>query len=226
MRRSLVIAALILAACGGNSETTTTTAAPLLTTLPDIAEPEPSSTTTTETPPATTSTTTTTTTLPPNAAPDFGLTQIVFGEAAFVVITNWGNATGSLDGFWLCQPPSDESLPDVELRSGEQAVIGLAGTPPPELAGMAEVVDIGPVLGELDPTGGEIALYLGSGCDDPESIVAYVQWGEPGHQGAEIAVAAGIWDGGAVTVFDEAPSISSGVHPATQSSDWSADVGG
>jgi len=102
----------------------------------------------------------------------------------------------------------------------------LADTPPPELSGMAAVVDMGPALGILDPAGGEVALYLGSNFDDPASIIAYVEWGEPGQQRSAVAQAAGIWDGGAVEVFDEAPSISSGVHPATSSSDWAADVGG
>ncbi len=224
MRRSLVFAALILAACSANSETTTTTTPPLPTTLGEVAQPAPT-TTTSEVPPSTTATTTTTT-LPPNAAPDFGLTQVVFGDAALVVITNWGNAPGTLDGHWLCQFPAYQSLPGVELGPGEQVVIGLADIPPPDLAGMAAVVDLGPALGSLDPAGGEIALYLGSEFGDSESIVAYVEWGEPGHERAEVGIAAGIWDGGSVPVFDEAPSISSGVHPATSSSDWSADVGG
>lgn len=224
MRRSLVLAALILAACSSNSETTTTVP-PLPTTLADVTTTAPS-TTTTVTPPPTTTTTTTTTTLPPNAAPDFGLTQVVFGDAAFVVITNWGNDSGTLDGYWLCQFPAYESLPDVELGPGEQALVGLADSPPPDLAGMAAVVDLGPALGALDPLDGEIALYLGPNFDDPESIIAYVEWGEPNHQRASVATTAGIWDGTAVEVFDEAPSISSGVHPAVSNSDWSADVGG
>ena len=224
MRRSTVVAALILAACSGNSQTTTTTTPPLPTTLADVVAPEPS-TTTTEAPPPTT-TTTTTTTLPPNAAPDFGLTQIVFGDAAFVVITNWGAAAGTLDGYWLCQFPAYEALPAVELGPGEQVLIGLASNPPPELAGMAAVIDLGPALGMLDPEDGEVALYASSNFDDPDSITAYVEWGAPGHPRAPVAITAGIWEEGTVAVFDEAPSISSGVHPATSSGDWSADIGG
>lgn len=224
MRRSLVVAALILAACSGNSETTTTVAPPLPTTLPDVTTPQPT-TTTTAAPPSTT-TTTTTTTLPPNAAAEFGLTQVVFGEGALVVITNWGSAPGNLDGYWLCQFPSCAALPEIELGPGDQALIGLATAEPPNLAGISAVVGLGPTLGVLAPTDGEIALYRSDSFDDPASIVAYVEWGEPGHERAAVAVAAGIWEGGAVAVFDEAPSISSGVYPALNSSDWSADVGG
>ena len=233
MRRFLVvIAALILAACSGNSQTATTPPLPLPTTLPAVTAPQ-TTTTTTVAPPSTTTTTTTTSTLPPNAAADFGLTQIVFGEAALVIVTNWGNAPGNLDGYWLCQSSSYASLPEIELAPGEQALIGLATAEPPALAGIREIVDLGPVLGVLDPMGGEVALYRDDGVadpaaifDDPAKIVAYVAWGDADHQRAAVAAAAGIWDEGAVAVFDEAPSISSGVHPAVTSNDWAADVGG
>lgn len=186
----------------------------------------PTSSTTTTVPPATTTTTTTTTTLPPNAAAAFGLTQVVFGESSFVVVTNWGNDRGNLEGQWLCQFPSYISLPDIELGPGEQALIGLAGTPPPDLAGMVVTVDLGPAIGNFDANSGEVALYADSSFDDPESMVAYVEWGEPGHARAEVAIAAGLWTGGAVAVFDDAPSISTGVFPSISEADWAADVGG
>ncbi len=194
------------------------------TSLADIViEPTPTTTATTS---STTTTTTTTTTLPPNAAAEFGFTQVVFGESSFVVITNWGNAPGNLEGYWLCQFPSYEPLPRIELAPGEQALIGLAPDPPPELAGMATIVDLGPAIGLFNADSGEVALYRDQAFDDPESMIAYVEWGEPGHPRAEVAIAAGLWDDSAVDVFDEAPSISSGVHPATSSSVWFADVGG
>lgn len=225
MRRAVLIVTLIFAACGGDSETSaTSTPAPTLTSLAAAAPPASSTTSTAAA--TTTTTTTTTTTLPPNAAAAFGLTQVVFDQSSFVVITNWGNDVGNLDGHWLCQFPSYVSLPDVELAPGEQALIGLAGTPPPDLAGMAAVVDLGPVVGEFSAESGEIALYTDSSFDNPDSIVAYVEWGEPGHGRSSVAIAAGLWAEGAVEVFDEAPSISSGVFPATSASDWFADVGG
>ena len=171
--------------------------------------------------------------MPINAAADFGLTLVVFGDAALVVITNWGNAPGDLDGHWLCQLPSCESLPAIELAPGQQALIGLAAAEPPSLAGISAIVDLGPALGVLDPAGGEVGLYESDLVDDPAeiiedpaNIVAYVAWGESDHPGSTVAGAAGVWDGSAVVVFDEAPSISSGVYPAVSSSDWSADVGG
>ena len=225
MRRAVLIATLIFAACGSDSEATTTPPPPPLTSLPAEAPPTTIAAVT-EAPTTIAPTTTTTTTLPPNAAAEFGLTQIVFGDSSFVVITNWGNDTGTLDGYWICQFPSYKSLPDIELAPGEQALLGLARTPPPDLAGMAAVVDLGPVIGEFDPISGEVGLYTDSSFDDPESIVAYVEWGEAGHTRAPVAIAAGIWSDEAVEVFDDAPSISSGVFPVLSHLDWSADVGG
>ena len=224
MRRATLIILILLAGCGGTTESTTTPPPPTLTTLEEaVVEPAP---TTTAAPTTTTTTTTTTTAIPPNAAAEYGLTQVVFGDSAFVVITNWGNAPGSLLGYWICQATSYMALPDVELDPGKQVLIGLARTPPPELAGMAATIFLGPAIGELSPAAGEVALFNAADFENPEAIDAYVQWGEPDQDASAIAEAAGIWDGGAVEVFDEAPSISSGVFPAFSSNDWFADVGG
>ena len=143
-----------------------------------------------------------------------------------MVITNWGDGTGNLEGYWLCQDQLYKSLPDIELGPGEQALLGLSRTPPPELAGMAANLFLGPTIGELDPKSGEVALFSSTAFDDPDAIVAYVEWGEPGHSRSSVAIEAGVWSEGAVVVFDEAPSISSGVFPATGSGSWFADIGG
>lgn len=228
MRRAALIAFLILASCSGDSQTSETEApAPTLTTLAPANTLAPTTTTTTE--PAnttTTSTTTTTTTLPANAAAAFGLTQIVFGEGGFVVITNWGNGTGTLLGYWLCQDLSYMALPDINLAPGEQAVVGLSKSPPPDLAGMTATVDLGPAIGVLALDSGEVALYDAAAFDEAEHIVAYVEWGEGSHSRSVLAVEAGVWEEGAVAVFDDAPSISSGVYPATSNLSWFADIGG
>lgn len=225
MRRILLVAVLIFASCGGDGQTAETTLpAPDLTTLPD-AEPQPTTaapaTTTTST-----TTTTTTTTVPPNAAPAFALSQVVFGEGAFVIITNWGNDVGTLAGLWLSQGTSAQELPDAELAPGQQALVGLAAQAPPDLAGMAAVVDLGPTLGAVDPESGEIGLHLGEDTDDAAGLISYVAWGTGPHLTAELATTAGLWDGAAVEIFDQAPSISTGLYPATLGMDWSADLGG
>ena len=235
MRRAVLIAALILASCSGDGQTTeTVTPAPTLTSAPSGGESVPhdgegdSATVddTSATPPASDPSAAATTTLPPNAAPEFGLSQVVFGESAFLVITNWGNAPGTLDGLWLSQGTSYQALPGVELAPAEQVLIGVAAAPPPDLTGLAAIIDLGPAIGEVTAMSGEVGLHAGTSFDDPDALLAYVAWGDGPHQRAELATSAGLWDGTAVAVIDDAPSISTGIYPATASIDWSADVGG
>lgn len=227
MRCAALIALLILASCSGDGQTTgSTSPAPTLTTIADADPPATTTIAPTTATPSPTTTTTTTTSLPPDAAASFGLSQIVFGNSASVVITNWGNDSGTLAGFWLSQGGVFQALPDVVLAPGEQALIGLAEVPPPDLAGMAAVINLGRSIGPVSPDSGEVALHRSSEFDDPTGLVAYVEWGGGEHSRAELAVTAGIWQPGAVEVFDDAPSISSGVHPARSSEDWSVDIGG
>lgn len=227
MRRAALIALLILASCSGEGQTTEPPQpAPTLTSLADAETPTTTTAGPTTVAPSTTTTTTTTTTLPANAAADFGMSQVVFGDSASVVITNWGNDSGTLGGYWLSQGGAFQALPDVALAPGEQALIGLAEVPPPELAGMAAVIDLGRAIGVISPDSGEIALHNSDQFDDSASLVAYVEWGAGEHERAALAATAGIWEPGAVVVFDDAPSISSGVHPAISSQDWSVDIGG
>ena len=226
MRRVILTALVLLTGCSESAETTTTAPPPTLTTLGEAVVESTPPTSTTTPPETTTTSTSTTTTLPPNASAEYGLTQVVFGASAFVVITNWGNGPGNLLGHWLCQSTSYMALPNVELGPGDQVLVGLAKTPPPDLAGMAATIFLGPAIGDLAPDSGEVALFEAAAFNSPEDIVAYVQWGEQDQERSAIAVSAGIWDGGTVEVFDEAPSISSGVFPAASSSDWFADVGG
>ena len=227
MRRAALIALLILASCSADSQTAEIEPpAPTLTTLADAA---PATTTTTTAAPlteTTTTATTTSTTLPPNAAPEFGLTQIVFDQGAFIVLTNWGNDAGTLKGLWLCQELSYMALPDVTLAPGEQVAIGVSTSPPPDLAGMAATIDLGPAIGFLSPDTGEVAVYDAAAFDDAAHIIAYVAWGEGSHSRSDLAISAGAWEGDSVDVFDDAPSISTGVYPATSNLTWFADIGG
>jgi hypothetical protein len=227
MRRTALIALLILASCAGDGQTTEPPPpAPTLTTLADAELPQTSTAAPVTTIAPTTTTTPVTTTLPADAAADFGLTQVVFGDSAFVVITNWGNDSGTLRDHWLSQGDAFQALPDIALAPGEQALIGLAEIAPPELTGMAAVVDLGRAIGPVALDSGEVGLHHSSSFDDPASLVAYVAWGAGSHARAELATAADLWDQGFVAVFDNAQSISSGVHPAVSSLDWSVDIGG
>jgi hypothetical protein len=224
MRRVALICALVLVSCTGNAQPAQTSQPSPLTTLPAATT---AGTTTTTVPTTTTvSSSTTTTTLPPNATAEFALSQVVFGDLAFVIITNWGNAPGTLDGVWLSQGSAVQDLPDVELGSGEQALLGIAQDPPPDLTGMAAVVHIGPSVGAINEAGGELALHDSDSFDDPASIICYVAWGSGPHSRSEEATEAGLWDGSSVEIVDATPSISTGIYPAVHATDWAVDIGG
>lgn len=226
MRRAVLFLVLILAACGGDGETSSTVAHfPDLTTLPPATSP-PARSTSTSTTTTSTTTTSTTTTLPPNAVAEYGLSHVVFGDNPLIIITNWGNAPGTLDGHWLGQGTAFAALPPIELNPGEQALIGLGDTPPLVLAGIAATEHLGPVLGGFPVTGGEVGLFSSDDFDEPSSVVAYVAWGTAEQPIATVAVAAGVWGERTVVTTDEDPSISSGVFPATTSDDWFTDIGG
>ena len=211
--------------CGGDGETSTTAAPPPdLTPLPTATLPATSTIPPSTVPMASTTTTTTTTTLPRNAAPAFGLSQVVFGDNPSVIITNWGNAQGNLEGYWLGQDAVFEILPAIELNPGEQVLIGLGPTPPTDIAGMAVIEHLGPSLGGFQVASGEVGLFRNDSFEDPASLVAYVAWGE--HPTAEVAIVAELWGETAVATSEEDPSISTGVFPATTSDDWFTDLGG
>lgn len=143
-----------------------------------------------------------------------------------MAITNWGNDVGSLDGLWLSQGPAIQALPDLELAPGQQALLGLAADPPPDLAGIAAVAHLGLVLGEMVQDGGELALYEGDPADDAASLIDYVTWGDGPAPHAQQAIEAGIWDDASVEIIDDTPSISTGIYPAYHASDWAVDLGG
>ena len=113
-----------------------------------------------------------------------------------VIITNVGDASGNLEGHFLCQRPSYAQLPDLELGPGESVAISLGGDvflPPPGV----KTIDAAVFVGNLDAAGGEMGLYLDQSFGDADSIVAYVEWGSTGHGRSETAVA-GEYDFGSI----------------------------
>lgn len=239
MRRTWVILfalTLLTAACSSDDgdsagETTTTTVADVTTSAaaettaaPDATTPETTTTAAATTSVAAASTTTTTVAA---SAGSLALTRIVFEPAAYALITNVGGSDAELGGLWLCRRPSYEELPAMTLAPGDTLLVGLGDTPPPELAGLAGTVDLGPVLGPITGADGELGLYTGPTFGDPNAIVDYVQWGTAGHGRESVAVDAGIWaEGTFVEVPVEAVSISSAGTPGIGVDAWFADVGG
>lgn len=53
-------------------------------------------------------------------------------------------------------------------------------------------------LGGVEPSGGEIGLYLSDSFSDPEAMIEYVAWGESGHSRMDVALDAGEWADGSV----------------------------
>lgn len=134
----------------------------------------------------------------------FAITEVVFGDAASVTITNVGEGSGSLEGHFLCQRPSYDELGAIELDAGESATL-VAGD------------DFS--IGSLSAGDGEIGLYTSSNFSSSEDIVAYVEWGRDGHGRSDVAQAAGVWSG-FVATDDSTASITTNTDPATEAGHW------
>lgn len=220
------LVALVLNACGDTGGET----APVPT-----ATSAPQTTTTTAPVPATapgTTTTTTATTQPPptevtppeNATAVFSLTQVAFGDAAFVQITNTGNGPGDLGGHWLCQRPVYFEIPDVELGPGESVWIAADGGDLQFVGTVVGVLDAEGRLGSLAPASGEVALYRSNDFSSIDAIVDYVEWGTAGHGRSSVAAGAGIWpEGGFVETTADTIAITSMGGDGPES--WAPDIG-
>jgi hypothetical protein len=170
----VVSLALVAAACGSDSEadTTTTTAAATTeaTTAPEVTTTTGAAATTTE--PATT--TTEETVDPPSAT--FAISEVGFGSAGYVEITNISDAAASLDGLWLCQQPSYHELSGT-LEPGESLRLDAADSR----------------YGSLKADGGAMGLYTSAEFGSPDAIIGYVAWGPSGHGRLGVAINAGVW---------------------------------
>ncbi len=221
---------LLVAACGDGATATTIAAAPPATAAPETTTPpsETAAATTTSTAPAQT---TPSTTVPPpaDAFPAFALTQVVFGDNGYVAVTNVGDGPGDPGGHWLCQRPLYFEIPSTPLEPGE--TVWVAAGDGADLEGslgpsVTAVVSASGTLGTFKQDTGEIGLYRTGDFGSSDAIVHYVEWGEPGHGRAGVAVTAGIWpDGGFVEVPEGAVAISAAVPRAADPEDWSPDIG-
>lgn len=155
--------------------------------------------------------TTTTTTIPGTTQPipdegvalvDLQISSVAFGDTGSVTIVNNGDEDVDLNGIFLCQWPNYLDLGGI-VDGGV-------------LAAGASTDVAAQRWGGLDRASGEAALYTGQAFADAEAILAYVQWGEGGHQRASTAAEAGIWPSADdfVTPDPEFPNIESGGDPA------------
>ncbi len=171
----LVAFALVVAACSSDSEAETT---PTQATTTSEVTTTTGATTTTPEPTTTTSEATTTTSEAPVDPPSVALaiSEVGFGSAGYVEITNISDSTASLDGLWLCQQPSYHALSGT-LEPGESVRFDAADS----------------TLGALNPDGGAMGLYTSSDFASSDAIIGYVAWGPSGHGRLGVAITAEVW---------------------------------
>jgi hypothetical protein len=171
----LVVAAFALfaAACGSDSGADTTTTSATATTEASTTSEAPTTTTTSE---ATTTTEAVTTTSTAPGAAALAISEIGFGSAGYVEITNIGDSVATLDGLWLCQQPSYHEL-SGSLDPGESIRIDAADSR----------------YGDLDAGAGAMGLYISADFGSPDAIIGYVAWGPSGHGRLNVAISAGVW---------------------------------
>ena len=171
----LVAFALVVAACSSDSEAETTTTQ--ATTTSEVTTTTGATTTTPE-PTTTTSEATTTTSEDPVDPPSatLAISEVGFGSAGYVEITNISDSTASLDGLWLCQQPSYHALSGT-LEPGEGLRFDAADSR----------------YGSLNADGGAMGLYTSSDFGSSDAIIGYVAWGPSGHGRLGVAIAAEVW---------------------------------
>jgi hypothetical protein len=151
----------------------------------------------------------------------FEITTVGFTDP-MLVITNVGTESGNLGGHWICQRPTYQELPDVELAPGESVAISLGGdsfTPPAGALTIEGALD----LGSITAASGEIALYSSNSFGSADAMVSYVEWGESGHGRSATAVEAGAWDeGGFVPTTGDTAGIQQDTIFSMAASGWSS----
>jgi len=194
----LVAVALVAVACSSDAEETTTTAA--ATTTEATSAPE---TTSTAEPSTTTTAADTTTSEAPGEpmATTFAISEVVFGSAGYIEITNISDAEASLDGYWVCQQPSYHQLSGT-LQPGESIQFAAADSR----------------FGSLNADRGAMGLYTSADFGSPDAIVGYVAWGPSGHGRLQVAINAGVWTDGS-TVEATGAALISTIEPAPISAD-------
>ncbi|HDH02736.1 MAG TPA: hypothetical protein ENH15_00645 [Actinobacteria bacterium] len=169
----------------------------------------------------------------PEPVPDSGLpaqfaiTEIVFGEGGYVVITNVGGSTASVGGLALCQRPFYFTLPDIELAPLESVWVAAGDGASLTASSAVAVLTANGSLDDFSRDDGEMGLYLSSDFGSAEAIISYVEWGSAGHGRSDVAIEAGLWEADA---FIEIPDDAFGVQASAQApsgpQDWVAGLGG
>ncbi len=173
-RGALILAlslAVVLSACGDDEDTSTDDT----TTDDTTADTSTDEATTDDT---TTEDTTSEDAVSADQAGGLVITAIDFSTAE-VQLTNTSDAEIDIDGWVMCNFPTYAPISGVDpIGPGQTITVTSTVAIPAE--------------------DGELGIYTAEDFTNPEAIVAYVEWGSDGHTRAEVAVAAGIWDGTAL----------------------------
>lgn len=100
------------------------------------------------------------------------ITAVSF-EDSTVTIRNDGTEAIDFAGWRICNRPSYAAMPEETLEPGA-------------------TLDVDASAVDIRASGGEFGLYTSSSFDNPDDMVAYVQWGGPDNGRASVAVAAGL----------------------------------
>ena len=178
-------------------------------------------TTTASTQAPTTTSLTTTTEAPSEGGAVFAMVEVGVGAAEqYVVIQNQGDATGSLQGFAICQAGMYHSFGDIEVAPGSLVVVSLGGNVPDIAAAATETVMAD--IGLISADDGEMGLYSVSDFGNSDAIVAYIEWGNSGHRRSSVAVDAGIWNSGDFVATTSTTSVLVATPPTDGAEDWDA----
>ena len=121
------------------------------------------------------------------------------GDTATVTVTNNGESTVNLDGWFVCNFPAYWPIPAVDIAAGASLTFH-AG----EGADTATDYYAGGGFGALSGSGaGEVALYSSNSFGSAEAIQSYVGW-NGGQMRKGLAQEAGIWGDDDVTAEDSA----------------------
>jgi len=116
------------------------------------------------------------------------ITEVGLGSNGYVSLTNFTTQLADLAGLFLCQGAQCSALPKALVPAGETVRVSSG-----DGKGLEGLIADHATIGELKPTDGEIALFASDKFDDPNALLAYLQWGSTPHLLTKLAVKAGLW---------------------------------
>ena len=124
---------------------------------------------------------------PESVSSFFSIEEILLGPDGYVALNNFTSIPVTLDGLHLCQGGDCFSLPNEVVPAGGIAYVAVGAAPNAD-----GLVVTGATIGDLEPSDGELALYV-TDPSNPERIITYLEWGSTPHERTVEAIEAGLW---------------------------------